>query len=116
MLAEEAWVHRNEVARLNHWAVDRPHLQHAMRVCFSKFAALLTDDDWLRLKNIGMYVKVLPTVGLALACQKPLSRLAVTRDSDWAGDRKTRQGVLSVNIRPVSDPCEVGVEISAHSG
>ena len=53
-------MHRNEVARLNHWAVDRPHLQHAMRVCFSKFAALLTDDEWLRLKNIGMYVKVLP--------------------------------------------------------
>ena len=97
MLAEEAWVHRNEVARLNHWAVDRPHLQHAMRVCFSKFAALLTDDDWLRL-NVGMYVKVLPTVGLAFASHTALSRLAVPRDSDWAGDRNTRQGMLSVNI------------------
>ena len=104
---EEAPVHRNKVARLNHWAVDYPHLQRAVSVFFFfffKFSAPLTEDDWLRLKRIGMHVKGFPTVGVTYTCQKPLSRLAVPRDSDWAGDRKRRTSVLSGSIRSVIHP------------
>ena len=45
---EKARVYRRTVARLNNWAVDRPDLQHAVRVC-SKAAAKPTADDWLTL-------------------------------------------------------------------
>ena len=49
---EKARVYRSTVARLNYWAVDRPDLQHAVRVC-SKAAAKPTADDWLKLKRVG---------------------------------------------------------------
>ena len=41
---EKARLYRSTVARLNYWAVDRPDLQHAVRVC-SKAAAKPTADD-----------------------------------------------------------------------
>ena len=47
---EKARVYRSTVARLNYWAVDRPDLQHPVRVC-SKAAAKPTADDWLKLKR-----------------------------------------------------------------
>ena len=67
--------------------VDRPDLQHAVRVC-AKAAAKLTADDWLMLKRIGRF-----------AWQKAPIKLTVQSDSDWAGERKTRKNVSSGNIR-----------------
>ena len=59
MSEEEAWVYRSTVARLNNWAVDRPDMQHAVRVC-SKSAANPTTHDWLKLKPIGRNVTGCP--------------------------------------------------------
>ena len=86
------------MARLNYWAVDRPGLQHAVRVC-SEAAAKPTADDWLKLKRIGRYVKGSPHIGVMFACQRVLIKLTVQSDSDWAGERKTRKSVSLGNIR-----------------
>ena len=64
----KARVYRSTVTRLNHWAVDRPDLQHAVRVC-SKAAAKPNADDWLKLKLVGRYVKVSPHIGIMFAWQ-----------------------------------------------
>ena len=95
---EKARVYRSTVARLNHWAVDRPDLQHAVRVC-SKAAAKPTADDRLKLKLIGRYVKGSPNGGIMFAWQKAPIKLTVQSDSDLAGERKTRKSVSSGNIR-----------------
>ena len=79
---EKARVYRSTVARLNYWAVDRPDIQHAVRVC-SKAAAKPTADDFAEV----------------FAWQKAPMKLTVQSDSDWAGERKTRGSVSSGNIR-----------------
>ena len=93
-------VHRNKVARLNHWAADYPHLQRAVSVFFSN----LLHDDLAQVEAHRDARERIPTVGVTYTCQKPLSRLAVPRDSDWAGDRKRRTSVLSGGIRSVIHP------------
>ena len=95
---EKARVYRSTVARLNYRAVDRPDLQHAVRVC-SKAAAKPIADDWLKLKRFGRYVEGSPHIGIMFAWQKAPIKLTVQSDSDWAGERKTRKSVSSGNIR-----------------
>ena len=91
-------MYRSTVARLNYWAVDRPDLQHAARVC-SKAAANQTADDWLKLKRVGRYMKGSPHIGIMFAWQKAPTKLTVQSGSDWARERKTRKSVSSGNIR-----------------
>ena len=86
------------MSRPNLWAVDRPDLQHDVRVC-SKSAAKPTADELLDVKRIGRYVKGSPHIGIMFAWQKAPMKLTVQSDSDWAGERKTRKSVSSGNIR-----------------
>ena len=95
---EKSRWYRSTVARLNCWAVDRPDLQHAVRVC-SKSAAKPTTDDWLELSRIGRYVKGSPHIGIMFAWQNAPTKSTVQSDSDWAGERRTRKSASSVNIR-----------------
>ena len=95
---ERTRLYRSIVARLIYWAVGRPDLQHAVRVC-SKSAAKPTRDDWLKRKRTGRYVKGPPHNGITFAWQKAPTKLTVQNDSDWAGERKTRKSVSSGNIR-----------------
>ena len=83
---EKARLCRSTVARLNCWAVDRPDLQHAVRVC-SKAAAKPTADDQLKLKRVGRYVKESPHNGIMFAWRPT----KLTVQSDWARERKTRK-------------------------
>ena len=73
---EKARLYRSTVARQNQWAVDKPDLQHAVRVC-SKAAAKPSADDWVKLRRIGRYVKGSPHIGIKFAWQKAPIKLTV---------------------------------------
>ena len=96
--ADKTSLYRSAVARLNCWAVDRPDMQHAVRIC-SKSMSSPRVNDWQRPKRVARYVKGCPDTEIMFEWTTAPGRLIVRSDSDWAGDKSTRKSVSAGNIR-----------------
>ena len=83
--ADRTSLYRSAVVRLNYWAVERPDIQCAMRVC-AKSMPSPRINDWQRLKRVARYVKGCPDTGIMFEWQTAPRRLVMQSDSDWAGD------------------------------
>ena len=96
--ADKTSLDRSAVARLHHWAVDRPDIEYAVRVC-SKSTSSPRVNNWQRRKRVARCVKGCPDTGFMLEWQTAPSRLIVQSDSDCAGDTSMRESVSAGNIR-----------------
>ena len=94
--ADKTSLNRSAVARLTYWAVDRPDIQNAVRVC-SKSMSSPRVRDWQRLKGVARYAKGCPDTGIIFEWQTASNRLMLQSDSDSAGDK--RKSVSAGNIR-----------------
>ena len=78
-----------EAQWLNCWAVDRPDMQYAVRVC-SKSMLSQRVNDWQRLERVARYVNGCPDTG---SCSSGKQHTKKT------GDRSTRKSVSAGNSR-----------------
>ena len=80
---------RSTVARLNCWALDRPDMLYAVRVC-SKSMASPGANSKQRLKRFS---QMCPDAGIMFVLRTASSRFAVWRDIDWTRDKSTRKSI-----------------------
>ena len=94
MDADKTSLYRSAVARLNHWAVDRPDMQCAVGVC-SKYMSSTSVNDWQRPNRVARYVKGCPNTGIMFEWQTAPRRLCqlatfVAVSICFAGGAETR--------------------------
>ena len=87
---EEARCYRANVARGNYMGLDRPDLQFAIKEA-AKAMAKPTTDDVQKLKRVAKYVATYPNAVTLYRWSCNGNVLHGYSDSDWAGDKKTRQ-------------------------
>ena len=76
-------------ARLNYLALVRPELQYAAKETAKKMAQP-RKADWLKLKRVARYLVGAPRLLQVFEWQEAPTLLHIHKDSDWAGDRETR--------------------------
>ena len=81
---------RATVARLNYLAQDRSDIQFTVKeLC--RFMSKPTQEQLTKLKRVGRYLKMYPTVAIHYDYQKKPEELNVWTDSDHAGCKITRK-------------------------
>jgi hypothetical protein len=91
---QQAKVYRSLTATVNYMAADRPDLQFAASV-LSRTMSRPTEKSWSRLKRVGRYLVVHPTVTYEFWAEdmESIKEIVAWSDSDWAGCRTTRRSM-----------------------
>ena len=81
---------RSVAARLNYLSLDRPDLQYTARNV-AKCMSAPREGDWCILKRVGRYLKGASRLVQEFEWQEMPRIVSAYSDSDWAGDKETRQ-------------------------
>ena len=98
LLRAHATRYRALVARLNFLAQDCPDLQYPAKE-LSKDMASPSEGSWRRLKKTVRFLISRHRVVWVFGFQEEPDRLVVFCDSDWGGDRRTRESTSGGAIR-----------------
>ena len=88
--SERTSAYRALVARANYLSPDRPDIAFSVKE-LARSMSSPCGSDWLKLKRLARYLKGKPRIVMKFRWQKPIDKLGIFTDADWAGDKQSRK-------------------------